>query len=71
MIGRLRERYNILPSGETVLVGHSIAPELKELHHTALNLAAVGGLILLVGLAAAGGWFRAPSSQLPASARRL
>jgi len=55
MIGQLREQFNILPSGETVLVGHSIAPELKELRRTALNLFAAGGLILLVGLA--GGWW--------------
>ncbi len=47
---------NQLPSGETICVGCSIAPELTELHHIALNLAAFGGLILLVGLAG-GGWF--------------
>ncbi len=44
-----------LPSGEFVEVGCFIKPELRELHHTALNLTAVGGLILLVGLAG-GGW---------------
>ncbi len=46
---------DILPSGEFIEVGCSIAPELKELHRTALNLTAVGGLILLIGLA--GGWW--------------
>ncbi|MGD0743657.1 MAG: ATP-binding protein [Verrucomicrobiota bacterium] len=50
-----REISDRIPSGETILVGHAIAPELKELHHTALNLFAIGGLILLVGLA--GGWW--------------
>ncbi len=55
MVGLNREQFNILPSGETVLVGHSIASELKELHRTALNLTTVGGLILLIGLA--GGWW--------------
>jgi heavy metal sensor kinase len=43
------------PPGEQILVGCSITPELKELRHTALNLFAVGGWILLVGLA--GGWW--------------
>jgi len=38
-----------------IWVGCSIAPELKELHRAALNLAGVGVVILLVGLA--GGWW--------------
>jgi heavy metal sensor kinase len=63
MIGLLREQFNILPSGETVLVGRSIVSELKELRHTALNLAAVGGLILLVGFA--GGWWMVSRSLHP------
>jgi signal transduction histidine kinase len=46
---------NYLPSGEWIEVGCSIVPELKEIHRTALNLLAVGGFILLVGLA--GGWW--------------
>ena len=50
-----RETFEPLPSGETILVGCSVLPELKELHRTALNLTVVGGLILLVGLA--GGWW--------------
>ena len=44
-----------MPSDEFIWVGCSIAPELKELHRTALNLTAVGGLILFVGLM--GGWW--------------
>lgn len=46
---------DFLPSGEFIEVGCSIAPELKELHRTALNLTLVGGLILLIGLVG-GGW---------------
>ena len=50
-----REAGDELPSGEMIWVGCSVLPELKELHRTALNLLAVGGLILIVGLA--GGWW--------------
>jgi signal transduction histidine kinase len=53
--GNYREFDEVLPSGEWIRVGCSIAPELKELHRAAMNLTAVGGLILLVGLAG-GGW---------------
>jgi two-component system, OmpR family, sensor kinase len=49
-----REKVNVLPSGEIIRVGCSIAPELKELRLTALKLTAVGGIILFFGLA--GGW---------------
>ncbi len=40
----------ILPSGNRVLVGCSITPQLMELHRTALKLGAAGGIILLLGL---------------------
>jgi len=50
-----REMVQTLPRGETIRVGCSVVPELKELRRTALNLTAIGGLILLVGLA--GGWW--------------
>ena len=40
-------------------------PELKELHRTALNLLAVGGFILLVGLA--GGWWIVSRAMRPIS----
>jgi two-component system, OmpR family, sensor kinase len=46
---------NILPSGEFIMVGCSIAPELKELRLTALKLVIVGNVILFFGLA--GGWW--------------
>ena len=50
-----RETWDTSPSGESIRVGCSLAPELKELHRTAFNLTAVGGWILLVGLV--GGWW--------------
>jgi heavy metal sensor kinase len=60
--------------GPTIIVGKNIAQDLKELHHTALNLTAIGGLILLVGLA--GGWWfvgRAlrPVSEISATAAKI
>ena len=60
-----RRAAEILPSGEFIEVGCSIAPELQELRRTALNLTAVGGLILLVGLA--GGWWFVSRSLRPIS----
>jgi heavy metal sensor kinase len=45
-----REIVQSLPSGNSVLVGCSIAPQLRELHHTVLKLGAAGGIILLLGL---------------------
>jgi heavy metal sensor kinase len=53
--GDLREILQVLPSNEEILVGCSIAPELKELRLTALKLAGVGGIILFFGLT--GGWW--------------
>lgn len=44
-----------LPSGETVVVGCSIAPELKSLQFVRFALLGAGGIILLFGLAG-GGW---------------
>ena len=69
-----REIGDMLPSGEQIWVGCSIFPELKELHRTALNLLAVGGLILLVVLA--GGWWlvsRAikPINEISATAAKI
>jgi two-component system OmpR family sensor kinase len=72
--GLRREFIERLPSGETVRVGGSLSPELKELRRTALNLTAVGGLILLVGLA--GGWWLVrrslrPISEISATAAKI
>jgi two-component system OmpR family sensor kinase len=60
-----RETFEPLPSGERILVGCSVLPELKELHRTALNLTAVGSLVLLVGLT--GGWWLVSRSLKPIS----
>ena len=64
-IENYRETFQQLPSGETISVGCSALPELKELHRTALNLAGVGGLILMVGLV--GGWWLVSRSLKPIS----
>ena len=45
----------VLPSGEAIWVGCSIAPELHELKMTALKLTGTGGVILFFGLL--GGWW--------------
>jgi heavy metal sensor kinase len=50
----MRERVELLPSGEAILLACSFAPELKELRFVALTLTGVGGVILLFGMA--GGW---------------
>ena len=50
-----RETGDMMPSGEMIWVGCSVLPELKDLHRTAVNLTAIGGLILLVGII--GGWW--------------
>ena len=60
-----REIQEVLPSSERIQVGCSIIPELKELHRTALNLFAVGGVILLVGIA--GGWWLVSRAIKPIS----
>ena len=44
-----------LPMGGTIIVGCTIAPEMKELRVAAVTLALAGGVILLLGLA--GGWW--------------
>ncbi|HEX9048295.1 MAG TPA: ATP-binding protein [Verrucomicrobiae bacterium] len=65
---------DILPSGELILVGASIAREQRELRLAALKLAGFGGIILLVGLA--GGWWfvrRAlrPIAEISATATKI
>jgi heavy metal sensor kinase len=72
--GSRREISDRLPSGEKILVGCSIEPELNDLRRTALNLTMVGGAILLIGLA--GGWWfvgRAlrPVSEISATAAKI
>ncbi len=58
-----READLFMPPGEIVLVGRSIATELKDLQRVALTLAAVGGGVLLLGLA--GGWWIASRAMRP------
>jgi len=58
-----RETADVLPSGEQIWVGCSIAPELNELRLTALKLSGVGGIILFFGLA--GGWWIAARAIKP------
>jgi two-component system OmpR family sensor kinase len=55
VLGEDREVVNTLPSGETIWVGCSMAPELAELRMVAWTLSGVGMAILLLGLA--GGWW--------------
>lgn len=63
MRGTYRESVLFTPPGETVLAGHSIAPELGELRRTALLLAGVGAGILFLGLV--GGWWLASRAIRP------
>jgi two-component system OmpR family sensor kinase len=58
-----RVLFQRLPSGETILVGCSVAPEMAELHRTSLKLAGAGGVILIFGLA--GGWWIASRAIRP------
>ena len=74
IIGQNYFTIDVWPSGEAILVGCSLAPELAELRKTALNLTVIGGLILLVGLA--GGWWlvgRAlrPISEISSTAAKI
>ncbi len=63
MRGLFREITLFRPSGETILVGRSIAPELSDLRVVALRLGAVGGGILVLGLV--GGWWLATRAIRP------
>jgi two-component system, OmpR family, sensor kinase len=49
-ISAFEEMFRSLPSGETVLVGCPVTQKLTELHRTALEFIAAGGIILLLGL---------------------
>lgn len=72
--GAFRESYQIMPPGEIVLAGRSIAPELAELHGNALRLSGAGGLVLVIGLAV--GWWLAgrvinPINEISAAAVKI
>jgi heavy metal sensor kinase len=62
-IGDQRQMFHFTPPGEVMVVGHNLAPELKDLRRTALRLTAVGGAVLLLGLA--GGWWLASRAIRP------
>jgi heavy metal sensor kinase len=65
---------DVLPSGEMIRVGCSIAPEKAELRIETMLLTGVGSIVLLFGLAG-GGWFvgRAlrPISEISATAAKI
>jgi signal transduction histidine kinase len=63
MRGTFREMYYFTPPGEVVVVGRSMLKDLADLRRTAWTLAAVGGGVLLVGLA--GGWWLAGGAIKP------
>lgn len=72
--GEFREFARVIPRGDTLLVGRSIAPELADLRRAALKLASAGGVILLLGFA--GGWWIAtraikPIDQISATAAKI
>jgi heavy metal sensor kinase len=62
-VDNYRDTADALPSGEIIIVGCSIEPELKELRLTALKLAGFGSIILIFGLA--GGWWIVSRSLRP------
>ena len=72
--GAFRELFQATRRGEKILVGRSIAPELKELQRKALKLTGVGGIILFFGLAG-GGWLVAraikPINEISATAVKI
>jgi two-component system OmpR family sensor kinase len=66
--GVLREQFDPVPGPRPVyviLVGRSIAPELKELHRAVLKLIAWGGMMLFIGLLT--GWFISSRAIQPIS----
>lgn len=72
--GSMREVFNITPPGECLLAGRSISGDLAEMQRLGWLLAAVGGVVLLFGLA--GGWWlvsRAihPIADISATAVRI
>jgi heavy metal sensor kinase len=72
--GPWREMADVMPSGEMIRVGCSIAPEKEELRIETMLLTGVGSIVLLFGLAG-GGWFvsRAlrPISEISATAAKI
>ncbi len=59
----LREIHMVMPPGEIVLVGRSVARQMADLRNTAFVLTGVGAGILLLGLV--GGWWLASRAIRP------
>ena len=62
-LGTQRQMFHFTPPGEVIVIGHNLAPELKDLRRTAWRLTAVGGAVLLLGFA--GGWWLASRAIRP------
>ena len=72
--GTVREAFRFTPLGECLLAGRSIAPDIREQRRLAGWLTAVGGVVLLLGLA--GGWWIAtrairPVEEISATAAKI
>ena len=61
--GEFRELLRIMPMGQSILVGRSMAPDLAAMRRLALWLMAAGTAVLLLGLA--GGWWVATRAIRP------
>ena len=61
--GEYREVFRAMPGGEVLLVGRSIAEDLKDMRRLALRLVVAGAGVLLLGLA--GGWWLATRAIRP------
>ena len=64
--GQLREVMRVMPEGNRILVGRSIAADLAAMRRLALWLIAAGTAVLLLGLA--GGWWVATRAIRPIEA---
>ena len=64
--GEYREVFRAMPGGEVLLVGRSIAQDLKDMQALALRLVVAGAGVLLLGLA--GGWWLATRAIRPIEA---
>ena len=74
MRGSFRETFLSTPRGDLILVGHSAATELADLHQVAWRFIGVGTIVLLLGLAG-GGWIAArairPVQDISATALKI
>ena len=74
MRGELRESYHFTELGDCVLVGKSMATDLRSRHRFALVLLGAGGSVLAFGLGT-GGWFTSrairPIEEISSAAQRI